>query len=117
MGGNSPEQGPRLWRRPAPGQGCRGQDGGETEARQPDGMAGAMKKRAEDILGQPAKRRGRGAEHLAPSFAVPAECGGGRLDGTEQQSGTAVVEWMRTVDLRPAPLEAIFVQAEGPQRR
>ena len=94
-----------------------GKYGGCAEPGQHQWVVRDPQQRAHDVLVERVESRRRVAESALPPRAVATEAGRGLLNRAVQHAGAAAVEWVDTVDIRPAPCEAVAFQVEFADER
>ena len=87
----------------------------DPEAGQPQRVLGQVQDRLQAVLVDLVEVRGRRPEKPAPGAPVLAQPRRRLLDRADHRRGAAVVERVRQVDLRPAPLEPVLLQLQRAQ--
>jgi hypothetical protein len=81
-------------------------------------MARHVRDRSQEVGAQPVEALGLRREQPPPRTAVRAQPGRRLGHGADEHAGPSVVEWLRQVDLWPAPLQPVPLQPEpGKERR
>jgi len=110
MGRNPSEQGSALFGAKQSGECGRRKHRGRSEPGQHQRVVRRPQQRPHDVLAQRVEPRGGISEGEPPAASVSAETSGCPFHRAIQHAGAAIVEGVHTVDLRPAPRQAIALQ-------